>query len=344
MLLDRLRAPIVLAPLAGGPSTPQLAAAVSDAGALGMLATGYLSAAQAAAALAATRELTERPLGVNVFVPGDGPAEPRSYAAYVAELRDWAVRNGAEVGEPRFDDDDWQAKIELLVREPVDVVSFTFGCPAPDTLARLKAAGSETWVTITTPEEAREATAAGADALVVQGGEAGGHRASFVDRPDVPDYGLLALLQVVRAEVDAPLVATGGIASGAGIAAALAAGAAAAQLGTAFMLCPEAGTSPAHRHALASSTPTALTRAFTGRLARGIRNAFIDAHEHAPLAYPEIHHVTAPVRKRAREQGDADAINLWAGEAHALARELPAAALVERLASETREALGRLRS
>jgi nitronate monooxygenase len=155
---------------------------------------------------------------------------------------------------------------------------------------------------------------------------------------------LVPLLELVRDAVSLPLVATGGIATGAAVAAALCAGARAAQLGTAFMLCPEAGTSEAHREALRSDVGTVLTRAFTGRLARGIRNRFIDEHgPGAPIAYPEIHYVTAPMRAAARAQGNAELINLWAGEAHALAQELPAGELVERLADEAREALGAVR-
>jgi nitronate monooxygenase len=335
-ILETLAIPIVLAPLAGGPATPELTAAACDAGGLGFVASGYLSAEQTATALARTRASTTRALGVNVFVPSHGPSPTASYADYLERVRAWARERELELGTPRYDDDDWQRKIELLASEPVEVVSFTFGSPPRAVLRRLKAAGSETWVTVTTPDEAREAVSAGADALVVQGAEAGGHRASFVDRPGAPLYGLLPLLQLVRAAVDAPLVAAGGIATGAGVAAALAAGAEAAALGTAFMLCPEAGTAPAHRAAIASDTPTALTRSFTGRLARGVCNAFMSEHEDAPAAYPEIHHFTAPLRRRARERGDGQVINLWAGEAHALARALPAAQIVKQLMSEVR--------
>jgi nitronate monooxygenase len=340
MVLNRVELPIVLAPLAGGPSTPELTAAVCEAGGLGLLATGYLSPTQASDAIAKTRELTDRPFGVNLFVPGDGPAVPSAYAAYVERLRVWAEKRSLPLGSPDYSDDDWDAKLELVLAQRVPVVTFAFGCPDHATLARLKAARSETWITVTSPEEARRAEAAGADALVVQGAEAGGHRASFLDRPGLPVYGLLPLLQMIRRSVRIPLVATGGIATGAGVAAVRAAGACAAQLGTAFLLCPEAGTSPAHREALASDEPTELTRAFTGRLARGIRNRFMVEHADAPIAYPEIHYVTAPLRKYAREHGDLDAINLWAGEAHALARAVPAAEVVERIASEAERALG----
>ena len=339
MVLDHVH-PLVLAPMAGGPSTPELAAAVTEAGGLGFLAAGYLEPERLEEQLAATRELTSGPIGVNLFVPGprtDGDA----IEAYVSRLREWAGPSGAELGEPRWSDDGFGPKLELLLATPPAVVSFTFGCPERDLLERVRAAGAEAWVTVTSPEEAEQAARAGADALVVQGAEAGGHRASFADRPDLPMYGLLPLLQIVAASVDLPLVATGGIATGGAVAAALCAGARAAQVGTAFMLCPEAGTSDAHRAALRARGATGLTRAFTGRLARGIRNDFMRAHDDlAPIAYPELHYVTAPLRKAARERGDANRINLWAGEAHELARERPAAEVLRQLVDDAHAALG----
>lgn len=341
--LSDLPVPIVLAPLAGGPSTPQLAAAVCEAGGLGFLASGYLTAGESASLIAQTRALTERPFGVNLFAPGS-TSDRRVYVDYVAALHAEAAALGAEPGEPRYSDDDWDQKLALLLDDPVAVVSFTFGCPSPETLQSLKQAGSEAWVTVTSPREAQLAAAAGADVLVVQGAEAGGHRASFEDGDDEPPYGLLALLQLVAGSVEVPLVATGGIAAGAGLLAALGAGAGAAQIGTAFMLCPEAGTSAAHRAAIATDTPTELTRAFTGRLARGIRNRFLIEHTDAPVAYPEIHYVTAPIRRRAREVGDAEKINLWAGEAHSLARAEPAAQVVERIVEEAGPLLTPLRA
>jgi len=340
--LGNLTTPVVLAPLAGGPSKPELAAAVSNAGGLGFLASGYLSAQELKERLFATRRLTAGPPAVNLFVPGPGPADPASYRVYVDKLASWARSRGVELGEPNYSDDDWQAKLELLTTAPVDVVSMTFGCPSATVVQSLRAAGSEVWVTITSPEEARQAAEVGADVLVVQGAEAGGHRASFVDAPEAPLYSLLPLLALVRAKVSLPLVASGGIATGASIAAVLTAGAIAAQIGTAFMLAPEAGTNSAHRSALRSPRTTTLTRAFTGRLARGIRNGFIAEHSaDAPIAYPEIHYVTAPMRKQARAAGEIDMLNLWAGDAHELARELPAGEIVRQLAADTNAALHR---
>jgi nitronate monooxygenase len=340
VILDQLQVPIVLAPLAGGPTTPELAAAVSNAGGLGFLAAGYLTSAALRDRIAQARALTRAPLGVNVFVPG-APSALEAVTGYAVSLAADADRAGAELGEARFEDDDWAAKLELLTADPLPVTSFTFGCPAPEVMAALRAAGSEAWVTVTTPAEAEQATRAGADVLVAQGSEAGGHRGSFRDDPasDSGGFGLLALLQLVTARVSLPVVAAGGISTGAGIAAVLAAGARAAQLGTAFLRTPEAGTPAVHRAALAGRTDTAMTRAFTGRLARGIRNQFLDEHSRdAPVAYPEVHHLTAPLRAAGRAAGNPEVVNLWAGQAHELSRELPAAELVAVLAAEARTA------
>jgi nitronate monooxygenase len=326
--------PIVQAPMGGGPSTPELAAAVGEAGGLGFLAAGYRSVAAVRADIAALRGLSRRPFGINLFAPPAEPGEPAEIASYAEELRGDAERRGVELGEPRHDDDGWEEKLALCADERVPLVSFTFGCPDAAVLRRLHEAGCSTWVTVTTPAEAAAATRAGAGALVVQGVEAGGHRGSY-DPAQPGELGLLALLQLVRAETGLPLVSTGGIADAAAVRAVLAAGASAAQLGTAFMLTPEAGTSEAHRRALRGSERTVLTRAFTGRLARGIENRFIREHEHAaPLGYPEVHHLTAPLRAAARAEGDPDGLNLWAGEAYALTREQPAAELVRSLAAQ----------
>ena len=335
MVLDGLVYPIVQAPMGGGPSTPALAAAVAEAGGLGFLAAGYKTVEAVRADVEALRALTDRPFGVNLFAP---PAPAGDVSAFAAELAAEAERYGVPVGEPLHDDDAWEAKLALMAELEVPVVSFTFGCPAPDVLARF----AETWVTVTTPAEAREAEAAGASALVVQGIEAGGHRGGFDDAAP-GEIGLLALLQLI--DVDVPLVATGGIAGGRGVAAVLAAGAAAAQLGTAFMLCPEAATVPAHRDAIAAPGATALTRAFTGRAARGIANRWMREHgASAPSAYPDVHHLTAKLRAAARERGDADGFNLWAGQAHELAEPIPAGDLVRRLSEDAAEALRSVRS
>jgi nitronate monooxygenase len=334
--LADLQLPIVQAPLAGGTSTPALAAAVASAGGLGFLAAGYKTAAAVRADIAALRDASDGPFGVNIFAPPHAAADATGYRA---SLCDEAERLGVGLGEPRHDDDAWADKLALVAAERVPVVSFTFGCPDPAVVDDLHAGGIDVWITVTTPAEAELAERAGADALVLQGAEAGGHRGSFDDGAHEP-VGLLALLQLVGARTDLPLVAAGGIATGRGIAAVLAAGASAAALGSALMLTPEAATSAPHRAALADDGDTALTRAFSGRLARGIVNRFMREHgADAPSAYPDVHHVTSPLRAAGRERGDADVINLWAGQAHALATEEPAADLVRRLAAEARAAL-----
>ncbi|SFP95790.1 nitronate monooxygenase [Geodermatophilus dictyosporus] len=339
MVLELTR-PIVQAPMAGGPSTPALAAAVSEAGGLGFLAAGYRTPEAVRDDVRAARELTGARVGVNIFLPGP-PGDDEAVRRYAAELRAEADRWGVELGEPRADDDAWEAKVAVCVEERVPVVSFTFGLPRPDVVAALHDAGALVLVTVTTPEEAVAARDVGADALVVQGVEAGGHRGGFRDDDGVGEYGLLALLRLVARAADLPMVAAGGLVDGPSVAAALVAGAEAAQLGTAFLACPEAGTGPAHREALTGSTGTALTRAFSGRRARGLVNRFLAEHTAAPSAYPQVHHLTTPLRAAARTAGDAGGVNLWAGQAYRLVEPRPAGELVRRLTDDARAALAR---
>lgn len=341
--LRALRCPIVCAPMAGGPSTPDLVAAVGDAGGLGFLAGAYRSAQQLAEDVAETRRLTTAPFGVNLFVPSAAVVDEAAVLAYRDELGADASRLSAGLGTPAGGDDDWDAKLAALLSDPVPAVSFAFGCPPARVVAALQAVGSTVLVTVTTPAEGSQASAAGADALVAQGIEAGAHRGGFVDVAGVGEYGLLALLRLLAAEVRLPVVASGGIADGAAVAATLVAGAVAAQLGTAFLRCPEAGTSAVHRAALGRTGETTLTRAFTGRRARAIVNRFVTEHgASAPAAYPQVHHVTAPLRAAARAAGDPDALNLWAGQAYPLGRDLPAGELIRELTRETSQAVERL--
>ncbi|MEV0678151.1 nitronate monooxygenase [Actinosynnema sp. NPDC050436] len=335
-MLDRLEVPVIAAPMAGGASTPELVAEVGRAGGLGFLAAGYLSVEALADQLKATAALTGQPFGVNLFVPG--PKSTVDLGEYRERVR---AQSPTEPGEPRWDDDGYAAKLELVTAMRVPVVSFTFGLPDARDVARLHAAGSTVVVTVTTPAEARQAAQVGVDALCVQGCDAGGHRGTFADDGVSPGggelFGVLAALRLVRARVDLPLIATGGLVHGADVAAVLAAGAVAAQLGTAFLSCPEAGTSPAHRRELAEGTRrTALTRAFSGRPARGLVNRFLtDNGPVAPAAYPQVHHLTKPVRAT----GDPELMSLWAGQTYALVRPAPAAQVVARLRDEAREAL-----
>ena len=336
--------PIIQAPLAGGPSTPELAAAVSAAGGLGFVAAGYKSPEGLAADIARTREMSSAPVGVNLFLLAETPVDLGALAAYAKAIEHEARRHHVGLGEPDFDDDAFDAKLEIVCRQRPPIVSFTFGCPAPELVERLHELDIAVWVTVTDVDEARLATEAGADALVVQGVEAGGHRGCFEDADGRGEVALLPLLRLVARASELPLIASGGIADGSGVAAVLAAGARAAQIGTAFMRCPEAATSAAHRDALSVPTPTALTRAFSGRRARGIVNAFMRDHDEQALpAYPHVNQLTAPLRAAAREAGDADAINLWAGQAHALAEDRPAGELVRRWSAEAHAAIEQAR-
>ncbi|HET7050784.1 MAG TPA: nitronate monooxygenase [Solirubrobacteraceae bacterium] len=338
-----LAEPIVQAPLAGGPSTPELAIAVCEAGGLGFIAAGYKTPDALREQIEAAQTRTDRPFGVNIFVPTPEPADPEALAPYLSRLEPEAGRQGAEVGEPRFEDDHFDAKLKAVCDTRPAVVSFTFGCPATQVFSELHEHDIAAWVTVTSGAEAATALAAGADGLVLQGTEAGGHRGAFVDNEDAGGIGLLALLQLVRPTTSLPLIASGGIAQGAAVAAVLCAGAAAAQIGTALMLTPEAGTEQAQREILNEPIPTRLTRAFSGRLARGMVNRFMLEHsDSAPIAYPEIHHATSPLRAAARRNGDAHSFNLWAGQAHELAQARPAGEIVRELGADARRTIHEL--
>ncbi len=341
-VLKNLSHPIVLAPLGGGPATPELAAAVCEAGGLGFLAAGYRTTDDVRAEIRDLRRRTASAFGVNLFVPGDPAVDLRAVRTYITTLQPDAERLGVTLGEPHFDDDGWSTKLDILVDERVAVASFTFGCPPAAVVRSLQDVGTEVWVTATTLWEAHGARQAGVDAIVLQGSEAGGHRASWADADDAEHLGTLSLVRLVTSEIDLPLIAAGGIGDGAGLAAVLASGARAGQLGTAFLRAGEAGTSEAHRRALATDSPTALTRAFTGRLARGLVNGFMRKHGNdAPIGYPYIHYATAPLRAEARRRGDADSFHLWAGQAHRLAVEAPAGDIVQRFVRDAREAAKR---
>jgi nitronate monooxygenase len=336
----KLAIPVIQAPMAGGPSTPELAAAVSNTGGLGFLAAGYRSAELLHDEIERTRRLTDAPFGVNVFVVQEVEVDDAAVQHYARELEPVAESYGTRLGVARYDDDDFEAKLEVVLEMRVPIVSFTFAFPSREIIASLHRAGVSVWITVTEPDEARLATEAGADALICQGVEAGGHRGTFTDTDGTGEIGLLSLLRLTAAVSDLPRIASGGLMDGSGIAAALRAGADATQLGTAFLLCPEAGTSAPHRQALKRPGTTALTRAFSGRRARGIVNAFMREYEaSAPSAYPQIHSMTSPLRVAARAAGDAEAINLWAGQSYSLAQERPAAELIRTWGAELRPRL-----
>ncbi|MDQ0580950.1 nitronate monooxygenase [Streptomyces rishiriensis] len=343
-LTDLFPYPIVQAPMAGGVSLPRLAAAVCEAGGLGFLAAGYKTADGMYQEIKQLRSLTARPFGVNLFMPQPEYAETGAVEVYAHQLAGEAAWYETELGDPESGrDDGYDAKLAVLLDNPVPAVSFHFGIPSIEALESLRRGGTFTLVTVTTAEEARAVERAGADAVIVQGVEAGGHQGTHRDNPenDRSGIGLLALIAQVRESVNLPIVAAGGLMRGSQIAAVLAAGASAAQLGTAFLVTPESGAHAVHKQALTNPlfVRTELTRAFSGRPARGLVNRFLREHgPYAPAAYPEVHHLTTPLRKAAAKAGDAQGMALWAGQGHRLARELPAGQLVEVLVSELAEA------
>jgi nitronate monooxygenase len=321
--------PLVAAPMAGGPSTPALVAAAAEAGGLGFLGGGYLTRSSLGEQLRATRDLTPAPFGVNLFVPGDHPALTLEVAAYRRELHAEAERYGVALPEPDpADTDHYTDKLALLCEQPVAVVSFTFGLPGRATVAALHAVDTSVVITVTTVQEARAAVQRGADALVVQGAEAGGHRGTH-DASASPDATPLAdLVRAVRASTALPIVAAGGVSTPERVAELLAAGASVVAVGTALLRSPQCGASQAHKDALAGGefTETRVTRAFSGRLARALVNRFVAEHDAtAPAAYPEVNQLTRPIRAAAAKAGDAGGLALWAGTGYASARAASAA-------------------
>lgn len=322
--------PVIVAPMAGGPTTPLLVAAAATAGAFGFLAAGYKSAADVEHEVRALRALSERPFGVNVFTPGRPTADVTAVERYVRELAPDAAALGVALGEPRWDDDDWAAKLEVLLDAAPAIVSFTFGSPSAAVVRALQQRGSAVMVTVTSPTEAAIAVDEGADLVCAQGIEAGAHRGTFDDTAPDEELPTLELVAAIGSMGAVPVVAAGGLSTPEQVRDARAAGAVAAQVGTAFLQCEEAGTNAVHRAALADDrrTATTMTRAFTGRRARGIVNEFIRRHDHAPSAYPEIHHVTRPLRAAAAGRADAERLHLWAGTGFRHARAAPVSDVV----------------
>jgi nitronate monooxygenase len=327
--MDLLRRPVVVAPMAGGPSTTELVIAAARAGALGFLAAGYKTAAAMTAEIAAVRAATSEPFGVNVFVPGAPCADPAALRRYLDSL-------GADgtIGDPSWDDDHYDAKVAALLADPPPVVSFTFGCPPAEVVTALQDAGAAVIVTATSADEAVAAASAGADAVCAQGFEAGAHRGTFAN-DDSPgrDLGLLSLIGAVAAVTGLPQIAAGGIMGPRQVNAVLAAGAVAAQCGTAFLRCPESGAHPLHKAALGDPryTATTLTRAFSGRPARALVNRFVLDHPGAPAAYPEVNSATRSLRAAAAASGDPEGMSLYAGQGYRSATTLPAGEIVELL-------------
>lgn len=329
-----LDAPVIVAPMAGGPTTPELAAAGTNAGGLGFLAGGYLTAEVFAERITAARGLTTGPLGANLFVPQPSAARPEAIHRYAQALGEESRRYDVHLGEARFDDDAWPAKLEVVLDLKPEVVSFTFGLPEAPDCARLADAGVTTIATVTTLAEAELAVARGIDAIVAQGPDAGGHRGTLDPVATPPTQPLTQFLRATTVSLGVSVIAAGGLMTAVDVADVFASGAVAAQLGTAFLLADEAGSSPVHRAALRDPqfTETVVTRCISGRYARGLRNRFIDEHDaEAPFGYPEIHYLTSPVRAAAVRAGDPHGVNVWAGTGFGKARAASVAEIIRSL-------------
>ena len=352
VLMQRLRLthPIIQAPMAGGATTVGLVAAVCEAGALGFIGAAYLTPPQIIEVSRELRARTSRPFGINLFAPLPAPDEPRDPGPALERLAPFHAELGlppptvpALAGNPFSD------QLAAALESGASVFSFTFGILPASAIEAIKARGMFLIGTATTVEEARQLEAAGVDAVVAQGSEAGAHRGTFAADFAAAMVGTMALVPQVADAITAPVIASGGIMDGRGIAAALALGASAAQMGTAFLTCDEAGVPEAHKEAIlkAREHETRLTRAFSGRPARGIVNRFMtevdraDAPE-AILPYPLQNALTRPVRNAAAKQGRGEYLSLWAGQGVRLARRQAAADLIARLAEETEAVVRRL--
>ncbi len=337
--------PIIQAPMAGGPSTPELAAAVCNAGGLGSLGSAYSTPEQIAADIKKVRALTEKPFNVNLFAGGYVPESPVDAAPMLALLAE--IHEALHLSPPSllaWPKNPFAEQLQVVLEARPAVFSFTFGIPEPDAMARLKAAGIASFGTATTVQEGKMLQASGVTAIVAQGAEAGSHRGTFAGPFDGAMVPTFELVRSLRAAVSMPLIASGGLMDGRDIAQALARGASAAQLGTAFLTCPEAGTSEAYRRAVlaARADTTVITRAFSGRPARGLLNTFIsklEDKEKIILPFPLQNALTRPMRNAAAGLGDSGYLSLFVGQGVTRARALPAAELVSLLVAEMQGAL-----
>jgi nitronate monooxygenase len=330
-----LRIPIIAAPMAGGPTTPAMVIAAHSAGSFGFLAAGYKTPEAVEADMSTVRD-AGIPFGVNVFAPNPLPISPERYAQYALAIQREADRFGLTLPDAPIDSDDhFAAKVDLLRADPVPIVSFTFGIPGHDVIRSLQQAGSAVVQTVTSRAEAEAAAAAGVDALAVQAGVAGGHSGTLTPDNPPPALPICELVAEIVSTLGLPVIAAGGLGTAADVAGVLQAGAAAAAVGTVLLLADESGASATHQAALEDPdrTETVVTKAFTGRPARGLRNRFIDTYEaSAPLGYPAIHFLTSPLRKAAAAAGEPELVHLWAGTGYRHARRAPTAQILADLA------------
>nr|WP_255534530.1 nitronate monooxygenase [Chryseolinea lacunae] len=333
--------PIVQAPMLGVTS-PQMVAQLSNAGALGSLPVGGLSPDKTLALIRQTKTLTRKPFAVNLFAN----TLPTPRAAQASQMREFltTLARNHNLAAPTADALDtpmysYADQLDILVSEKISVISFTFGIPDDASLKTLKSTGAVLIGTATSFREAAVLQEKGVDMITAQGIEAGGHRGSFLDDEPLPQVGLISLVSEIVHRLPRPVLAAGGIHDGKTIRAALMLGAQAVQIGTAFIACTESIAIPSYKSAVmnATGTDTALTRAFTGRWARGIRNAFMNEVENsgiAPLPYPLQASLNAALRASAQQRDDKEFTNLWAGQSTVNVQAKPAVEILQQLIQE----------
>jgi len=343
-----IEVPIVQGPFGGGLSAVDLVVAVSDSGGLGSFGVHHLDGAGIRAVAREIRARTRRPFALNLWIPLGDSNDPRlseeQWRAACERLRPYFEKLGVPMPErPRRFSPNYDEQIETLLEVAPPVFSCVFGVPSANVLQRCRSAGIATVGTATTADEAKLLADAGVDMVVATGLEAGGHRVSFLREPEDCLTGTMALVPQIADAVKIPVIAAGGIVDGRGISAALKLGAAAAQIGTAFLACEESNAAPLHREKLFSTDAqrTTLTRVFTGRLARSIHNDFIDAlrgKESLLPPYPVQNWLTAQFRRQALAAGRTDIISLWSGQGAPLLRHRRARELMRALVDEVHEA------
>lgn len=338
-----LQGPLILAPLGGGPCTPELVSAVCNHGALGSIGAAYMDADTLREFTQKVRSQTTRPFALNLFIPAPDPVltDAQIARALAATAGD---RQELNLPSPQWTApfaEDFEKQFESMLSLKPAVFSFVFGRLAPEQLHACQCRGIFTMGTATTLEEALALEATGVNAVIAQGFEAGGHRGIFDDKADDPEIGVLDLVRACAKRLQIPIVAAGGLMSGADIARVQDAGADAAQLGTAYMNADEAGTSKPYREELTRAKSTRITRAFSGRWARGIENRFMremDKKSEAILPFPAQNKFTRDLRTASAQAGKADFLSLWAGTGVGQIRSAPAGAITEDLLREWREA------
>nr|WP_301285876.1 nitronate monooxygenase family protein [Lysinibacillus endophyticus] len=339
--------PIIQAPMAGGVTTSKLVASVSNAGGLGMIGAGYMTPTQMREQIRELKQLTSNSFGINLFVPNEfevNEYEIRSSNQIMNSFRDELdLPRKENIEVPNFNSvyETFMEQIQVVIEERIPICTFTFGIPSADVIEELKKHNIILMGTATTLREAVANEKAGMDIVVVQGSEAGGHRGNFIDKDQESLVGLMSLIPQVVDNVGVPVVAAGGIMDGRGLMASICLGAKGVQMGTAFLTCIESGAHQVHKEAILNveGDTTVLTRAFSGKWARGIKNSFISemqAHQNNLPSFPVQNTLTQDIRKKSGEQHNAEFMSLWSGQSAALAKSQSVETLIQNIIEEAK--------